>query len=196
MSRDWNDAYLIGDTPWDKGYASPPLAEFLKAFPVEGRVLVPGCGRGHDVRCLAAGGAEVVGLDIAPSAIRAAEAFPRVGSESYAVGDFLNLAPEFNSVFDWVFEHTCLCAISPAERVAYARAVCRALRPGGNFLAVFFRKVGDYRDGGPPHPIDGAETDRLFGEDFEIVRRYVPKWHYPGRPEGAEEVCWMRRLVG
>ena len=30
MARDWNAAYEEGDTPWDKGYASPPLIEFLK----------------------------------------------------------------------------------------------------------------------------------------------------------------------
>ena len=69
MARDWNAAYEGGDTPWDKGYASPPLIEFLKLQSISGRVLVPGCGAGHDVRALAAEGAEVVGLDIAPRGI-------------------------------------------------------------------------------------------------------------------------------
>ena len=32
MARDWNAAYEVGDTPWDKGYASPPLIEFLKSL--------------------------------------------------------------------------------------------------------------------------------------------------------------------
>jgi hypothetical protein len=59
MARDWNAAYEGGETPWDKGYASPPLIEFLNFQPISGRVLVPGCGAGHDVRALAAEGAEV-----------------------------------------------------------------------------------------------------------------------------------------
>jgi SAM-dependent methyltransferase len=49
-----------------------------------GRVLVPGCGSGHDVRAIAQKKtALVVGMDIAPSAIRTASAFPVEVNESY-----------------------------------------------------------------------------------------------------------------
>ena len=75
MGKDWDKAYDIGETPWDKGYASPALNAFLESYPLTGSVLVPGCGTGHDVRLLAAQGTEVVGIDIAPSAIRKAKAF-------------------------------------------------------------------------------------------------------------------------
>ena len=56
MARDWNAAYRLGDTPWDKGYAAPPLIEFLKRQSISGCVLVPGCGAGHDVRALVGAG--------------------------------------------------------------------------------------------------------------------------------------------
>ena len=192
MSRDWNQAYEEGDTPWDKGYAAPPLCEFLARHTIAGRVLVPGCGTGHDVRALAAQGAEVVGLDIAESALRKAADFPVVGGERYVLGDFLNPDPSHIAAYDWVVEHTCLCAVNPDMRSAYARAVRRVLKPGGNYLAVFFRVVEDYTRGGPPHPISQESIDELFGADFERVESSIPTKTYPSRPHGAEEVVWMR----
>lgn len=72
MPKDWNAAYEDDDTPWDKGIAAPPLRAFLAKHPIRGRVLVPGCGLGHDVRLLAEQGASVVGLDIVPKAVRQA----------------------------------------------------------------------------------------------------------------------------
>lgn len=192
MSRDWNEAYIAGDTPWDKGYASPPLRDFLENHPISGRVLVPGCGTGHDVRALAARGADVVGLDIAASALRKAKEFPRSGRERYVRGDFLNPEASQFGAFDWLFEHTCLCALDPAHRVAYAQSVRRVLKPGGYFLAVFFREVDNYTGQSPPHPISGEAIDELFGSDFEQLESSIPENSYPSRPYGAEELRWMR----
>ncbi|HEX8296725.1 MAG TPA: thiopurine S-methyltransferase, partial [Chthoniobacteraceae bacterium] len=67
MATDWESHYQQGDTPWEKGGPSPGLVDFLAAEPVTGRVLVPGCGFGHDVRALSAGGADVLGVDLSPS---------------------------------------------------------------------------------------------------------------------------------
>lgn len=192
MSRDWEQAYKEGETPWDKGYASPALCEFLKGQPVRGRVLVPGCGTGHDVRALAAQGADVTGLDIAESALRRAEAFPKVCGEAFLAGDFLDLGREHWAAYDWVFEHTCLCALDPAQRAAYAYSVRKALKPKGQYLAVFFREVEDYTGAGPPHPISREVTDALFGDAFERLQSTIPTEFYPSRPYGAEELCWMR----
>ena len=192
MARDWNAAYEGGDTPWDKGYASPPLIEFLKLQSISGRVLVPGCGAGHDVRALAAEGIEVVGLDIAPRGINKAETFPVSYGERYELGDFLNLGKQYHQAFDWIVEHTCLCAIDPSEREAYARSVVQALKPDGKYLAIFFREVSDYQGNGPPHPISREQSDILFGNSFELIKSFVPQQTYPSRVIGAEEVCWMR----
>jgi SAM-dependent methyltransferase len=192
MARDWNAAYEGGDTPWDKGYASPPLIEFLKLQSISGRVLVPGCGAGHDVRALSAEGAEVVGLDIAPRGINKAETFPVSCGERYELGDFLNLGKQHHHAFDWIVEHTCLCAIDPSEREAYARSVAQALKPEGKYLAIFFREVSDYKGNGPPHPISREQSDDLFGDSFELIKSFVPQQTYPSRAIGAEEVCWMR----
>lgn len=196
MAKDWNAAYEAKHTPWDKGSASPPLSAFLEKHPLTGRVLVPGCGLGYDARLLARQGASVVGLDIAPSAVRQARALPAEGELSFEVGDFLNLAENDHGQFDTVVEHTCLCALDPAQRLAYVRSVLQALKPDGHYLAVFFRKVKDYRGEGPPHPIAAEQIEALFGDDFDTLESSVPQQSYPCRPLGSEEVRWMRKRSG
>lgn len=192
MPTDWEDHYLRGDTPWEKGAPSPPLMDFLAAESVQGRVLVPGCGLGHDVRALAAQGAEVIGLDIAPGAVEAARAFPSAGDERYELADLFALPPHLRGSFDWVFEHTCFCAIDPAQRPAYVEAVAGALRPGGKVLAVFYLDPGQSSpEAGPPFEVSLAELDRLFSPRFRLLREELPARAYPGR-EGKE---WLRVLA-
>ena len=192
MPTDWESKYQASDTPWDKGAPSPGLVDFLEEQPVSGRVLVPGCGLGHDVRALAAVAEEVVGLDIAPSAIEGARRFPRVGGERYELADLFDLPPPLRGYFDWVWEHTCFCAIDPALRAAYVAAVAGALRPGGHLLAVFYLDPGnDSPDEGPPFEVSIAELDRLFLPRFTLVREWLPARAYPGR-EGRE---WLRLLA-
>lgn len=189
MSTDWEDHYRRGETPWEKGAPSPGLVDFLTSEPVRGRVLVPGCGFGHDVRALAATADEVVGLDLAQSAVVAARKFPAVGGESYVQGDLFALPPTMRESFDWVFEHTCFCAIQPAQREAYVDAVAGALTPGGKLLAIFYLDPGNTSpDEGPPFEVSLAELDRLFLPRFELVRESLPERAYAGR-EGRE---WMR----
>jgi SAM-dependent methyltransferase len=189
MSSPWEELYLKGETPWEKGAPSPGLVDFLAAEPVRGRVLVPGCGFGHDARALAATAEEVIGLDLAPSAIAGARRHPTVGCERYLEGDFFALPAELSGAFDWVFEHTCFCAIQPAQRPAYVEAAAGALRPGGRLLAVFYLDPGNESpDEGPPFEVSIAELDRLFLPRFTLVREWLPARAYPGR-EGRE---WMR----
>ena len=193
MPKDWNKAYAEGDTPWDKGYASPPLRAFLKTHRLEGNVVVPGCGAGYDVRLLAEQGVSVLGLDIAPLALEKARAVPPAGDEVYALADILNLPASYCRKFDAVVEHTCLCALNPVDRKAYVQSVQKLLKPGGKYLAIFFRKVSAYNGKDPPHPISGDEIESLFASDFEILERTIPQETYPGRPIGSEEVCLMRK---
>ena len=186
---DWSQRYVDGDTPWDKGYGAPPLKEYLGHQPIKGRILVPGCGRGHDVRLLAEQGAEVVGLDISDTALEMANEIEPVGRETYMIGDFLDPEADFGRS-DLVFEHTCFCAIFPEERKAYVRAVHRALVPGGHLLAIFFVLIEDPE--GPPFPVDTDDIDTLFGDAFKTVEAWVPTQAYPER-ENREQMRLMRR---
>ncbi len=192
-TRDWDAAYRANDTPWDKGRAHPALVAWLSRNRLTGRILVPGCGSGHDVRALSADqAAHVTGLDLAPGAKAVAESFPRAGGEDYVTGDFLVGTEVPAGSFDALFEHTCFCAIHPDLRPAYARAAARALGTGGIFLAVFYRNPDHGGETGPPFGCPMAEVDRLFGSDFELIEEFEGCETFEGR-EHREVFRVMRR---
>jgi methyl halide transferase len=196
---DWEQRYQTGDTPWEKGAAAPPLLEWLGSRgALHGKVLVPGCGTGHDVRAIAAASptAQVVGLDIAASALVEARRFPSGGRETYQLGDLFDLPIELTNWFEWVFEHTCFCVIEPRYRPDYVHAITRALLPEGALLAIFFLNPWDPGEtpegGGPPFAVTREELDRLFGSRFELLEEFKPRTAYPGR-EGREIVRLLRK---
>ena len=201
MPTDWETRYRAGDTPWDKGAPAPPLLEWLEnpAHRFGGQILVPGCGLGHDVRAIAATGqaSEVCGLDVSPAALAAARRLPAAGNEEYVEADLFALPSAWQGRFDWVFEHTCFCAIDPARRADYVRAVAETLRPGGWLLAIFYLQPWNQGEppppgGGPPFGVELRELDALFAGPFELVEEWVPTRSYAGR-EGRESVRLLRK---
>ncbi|MES2569856.1 MAG: methyltransferase domain-containing protein, partial [Verrucomicrobiota bacterium] len=186
MSTDWEAHYRRGETPWDKGAPSPGLVDYLAQEPMQGRLLVPGCGLGYDVRALAPGAEEVVGIDIAPAAVDAARRFPVTRNERYEVADLFELPPALRGCFDGVWEHTCFCAIDPSRRADYVEGIVSALKPGGRFLAIFYLNPDHtHPDEGPPFGVSMADLDALFLPRFELLREWLPQHAYPGR-EGRE----------
>ncbi len=181
---DWEHRYRSGDTPWEKGSAHPALTAWLARNSFTGRILVPGCGSGHDVRTLAATGAEVIGFDLAPSAVEAALRFPRVGRESYVQGDFFAPPEEWTGTFDGIFEHTCFCAIAPDRRSDYAASVAKLLKPGGRLLAIFYLDPGHDGDG-PPYGCSPGELEKLFSPQLRLIEQQIDLPTHPGR-EGRE----------
>ncbi|MFM8719065.1 MAG: methyltransferase domain-containing protein [Chthoniobacterales bacterium] len=187
---DWNARYAEGDTPWDKGSAHPVLSGSLTRGLLAGRILVPGCGTGHDARALAADGLDVTGLDISPLALEAAKSGP--GNVEFVLGNLFELSPDFASAFDGVFEHTCFCAIDPARRADYVRAIASVLKPGGRLLAVFFLDPGNDGDG-PPFGCTRDEIEALFRPFFRVVREESVIPTFAGR-EGRELLMLMERV--
>jgi SAM-dependent methyltransferase len=192
---DWQRRYEEKDTPWDKGAAAPPLVEFLRQNQITGRVLVPGCGRGHEVRALGAQPhTTTIGLDLSPTAILQARALvdPSLtrGEISFVEGDFFALPAALQESFDWLVEHTCFCAIEPHQRENYVLAASSALRPGGKIFAIFY--LNPDSDSGPPFPVSRAELSRLFDPHFLLLEEWVPRESFPGR-ENRELVRIMQK---
>jgi methyl halide transferase len=191
---DWQTAYESRETPWEKGVAHPALVDFLAANgPLARDIFVPGCGSGNDVRALSTRENHVVGVDLAPFAVEKARANPRVGNEEYLLADLFTLPAQFDGKFDVAFEHTCFCAINPALRADYARAIARLLKPGGQFLAIFFLNPDlDEGEEGPPFPVSAGELESVFGPYFTLEREWVPQRTHPGR-EGRELMRVLKR---
>ncbi len=97
------------------------------------------------------------------------------------VGDFLELSPEWYGPYDWVFEHTCYCAIDPDLRDQYVQSVVAVLQPGGHFLGVFYNIQPE---SGPPFGTTRAELLDRFSPHFKLLTENVPR-SYPSR-EGKE----------
>ncbi len=195
-ATEWDAIYARGEDRWDIGGPSPPLVAVLGRGEVAppGRALVPGCGHGHDARLLAARGFEAVGVDFAPRAVREA----RRGAAAAAVRgvrferlDLFRLPASYESAFDLVFEQTCFCAVHPGRRDAYARAVHRALRPGGLLLGLFYCiPPGE----GPPFGTTPAEVrHRFVGSGlFSLEKARVPAESVPPR-QGMEWLAFLRK---
>lgn len=194
---DWNARYLNGDTPWDKGQATPVLAEIASRHPdlfLGKTIIVPGCGTGHDVRWLATQGARATGVDIAPLAIAKAQALDPGEMGSYILANALDPAVEFAESFDMLWEHTCFCALDPGMRPAYISAAARLVPPGGTLAGVFFiNPEMDEGEQGPPFGIDAAELEALWNDaGFTMEDTWIPASGFSGR-EGRERVMILRK---
>lgn len=183
----WNAIYREEESPgWNLGRAAPPLARWLQGDPRLGRILVPGCGFGHDARLLAAHGFDVVALDFAPLAIagarRLAEAEGVEQRIEFRQGDLFQQPESQAATFDYVFEHTCFCAVSPDRREEYADVVAALLRPGGKLIGLFYAHG---REGGPPFHCAPDDVRAVFSGRFEI-RRFEITPHSVERRQGLE----------
>mgnify|MGYP003869587815 CR=1 FL=1 len=192
----WQERYDKKEDQWEKGAPSPGLVDFLARLAPEqkaGRVIQPGCGRGHDLAAFAEAGFSGVGIDIAPTAVEDARklhgTFVEGGELDFSCENYFETsAGKWRGQFDWYFEHTFFCAIEPALRDQYVRSVLDVLKPGGYFLAIFFHIQSDE---GPPFGTTQAELETRFLPHFELIEAKVPR-SYTNRT-GLELLWWMKR---
>lgn len=190
---DWDEKYRKGEVFWNKGAPSPPLKEYLDRHPVTGRVLVPGCGHGHEVALAVEYGLDAVGLDIAPTGVAAARALYPQLAERFVIGDLFDPPAEMRGAFDVVLEHTCMSGLHPSLRADYRRGIDLTLRRGGLLIGVWFINPAlDPGDEGPPFPFSVSDLTALFASGYEIVEDYVPEVAFESRT-GRERVRVLRR---
>lgn len=201
MSRprdEWNARYETGDTPWDMAGYSPTLRAALDVGLLRDRerILVPGCGRGHDVLQLAERGHSPVGVDFAPAAIEALRAAAdNAGlSVSTHVGDIFELMERPAASFDGVWEYTCFCAIHPSERDRYVALMTHLVRPGGRLVfGVFplFRDPGKVE--GPPWIVTKDDVRNHFGHAWDVVLESHPTVAPDENRAGREALMVLER---
>lgn len=192
---DWNECYKIGSTPWEKGNATPVLAELHECCEevFQGKVLVPGCGLGHDVRRLAELGMEAVGVDVSSLAVEQAREWDENTSAVFMEGDVFALPHQWKGSFDVVWEHTCFCALSPEKRGDYVASMVSMLKPSGYVVGVFFiNPQMDEGETGPPFGIEEKELRELWeSAGMQWLKSWVPASGFEGRI-GRELAVVMR----
>lgn len=164
----WDDRYQQADTPWDLGAATAALVQLYKDAKLnQTRVLIPGCGRGHDAHFLSLRGADVVAVDYSQDALDAAiKTYPQ-SSVHWAQADVTTMT--FDQPFDLVWEYTCFCALNPSLREAYLDRIAANLNGGGIYTGIVFHSVQNPEDG-PPFQIEVDAFRELLQQRFEIVQ--------------------------
>lgn len=188
----WETRYRQQHTPWDRQGPSPALTHWLARGRLRpGRILVPGCGRGHEVIELARAGFAVTALDFAPSAVTLLRQRLREQQLQAQILDADMLGWQAQAPFDAVYEQTSLCALPPSQWHAYARQLHDWLRPGGELYALFMQTD---RAGGPPYHCELAQMRQLFPQDL---------WRWPtaaelelSHPAGFVEHAYVLVRVG
>jgi thiopurine S-methyltransferase len=203
----WDQRYRDGGDGWELGEPAPPLRHFLEsdlqAPQPPGRVLVPGCGRGHEAALLAGLGFAVVGLDLSAAALREARRCHGDGSTQLQLQwlqadlfdrQALQAGGLGAACCDGVLEHTCFCAIDPGLREAYIALIVQLLRPGGWLLGLFWCHN---RPAGPPYGSDPDQLAAAFTRAGLQAEVWRPAQHSAigrdGRPREQEWLGLWRR---
>lgn len=163
----WTARYLARTTPWDFGGVPSALESFLIRYPGPGRVLIPGCGSGYEVRAFDQAGYDVTAIDFSPAAVEQARQLLGPLGERVILGDFFEY--DFGSKrFDLIYERTFLCSMTPSRRCTYGKRMADLLSPNGKLVGIFL--YGERSDSGPPFPMTDAGADQLFKHEFQLVR--------------------------
>lgn len=172
----WQGRYIEGTTGWDRGGPSPALDAWIRSAALQPcRILVPGCGRGHELSTLARLGFRATGLDFAPAAVQAArDRLHQEGLEAEVVETDI-FAFEPAERFDAIYEQTCLCALAPERWPAYESRLASWLAPGGRLAAAFMQTDSST---GPPFACPPDAMRQLFAVDrWEWPAELVPVPH-------------------
>lgn len=189
---EWEARYQAGDTGWDQGTYHPALDALLSKGWMTGRVLVPGLGKGHDAHRIARSGAQVTGLDFAPSALVAAEQGRVRDDQEFILGDILNPPKELLGQFDWIWEHTCLCALPPSQWQRCLQNYAHLLKPEGKLLGVFYMATCD-PGSGPPFKIQPQDLSaRLSGLFTRIQTVPIREESLRRKQEESVRLCEKR----
>lgn len=180
----WNAYYADGSMPWDLQGPSEVLraAIDLGFLSERERILVPGCGRGHDVLQLAERGHSAIGVDFAPDAIAALREAATTANLTVdaKVADIFSLEASPAGSVDGVWEYTCYCAIPVEDRPRYVALMNHLVRPGGRLLFGVFpqfrtpNEAGEVPEG-PPHVVTTDEVRRVFGTEWQVLCATNPK---------------------
>lgn len=149
----WTNKYNENPSPpWNLDKVHPELPSLLQQLKVNKcRVLVPGCGYGHDAAYFAKQGHIVTAIDISPNAIEKAKSlYGHIDNLEFVVADAFNLDDSYKKAFDIIFEHTFYCAVSPFSRDEVVKLWKSWLADTGHLLGIFFvvpKRTGPYFGG-------------------------------------------------
>jgi SAM-dependent methyltransferase len=187
---DWDSAYreqagFEGPPPWNIGEPQPELAGLVAAGKFRSGVLDAGCGYAELSLALATDGYTVVGVDLTPTAIAAANRAAQergLNTASFVQADITALTG-YDGRFNTVVDSTLFHSLAVEDRDDYVRSVHRAAAPGANYYVLVFAKgafppEADYG----PNTVDEAELRDAVSKHWQIdeirpafIHAHVPR---------------------
>ena len=165
----WMDVYHTEGKPgWDLQKPAEALRDMLPRIKSpKARVLVLGCGEGHDAAFFAEAGHVVTAVDFSKEGLnRGKEKYGHLHNLKFVECDIFQLPQEWNHSFDIVFEHTCFCAISPSKRKELVTIWRRMLHEEGQLMGVFFAML---KRAGPPYGSSEFEIRDYLKNYFQFL---------------------------
>lgn len=204
MTEDWLERWRIGRTGWHEPEGNRNLREHWK---ISGRrVLVPLCGKAHDLLWIEAQGNEVVGVELSEIAVRdffaenaleyerVAGALPGYRAVDRNVvlycGDYFEFDDE---PFDAHYDRGALVALTADLRPRYAQHTSSLLEPDAQQFVVTVEYDESVCDG-PPFPVGAAEVRGYWPGlrrlvSIEDIHNAPPKFLAAGL-QSMNEVVW------
>ena len=164
------DASYTGATPapWDIGRPQPAFARLADEGRLTGRLLDAGCGTGENALLAASRGADVTGVDVAPTAIARAreKAAERGLTARFEVADALDLGP-LGLIADTVLDSGVFHIFGrDDQRARYVASLAAVLRPAGACYLMCFsdRQPGTWG----PRRIRADELRAAFSDGWTV----------------------------
>ena len=185
----WNTRYHDHVTPWDAGKVPVELRQFAATLPARTRVLVPGCGSGHEVVFLALAGMDVLAIDFSLEAVEVARQHAGALADRIRQADFFAFDPGAGP-FEVIYERAFLCALPRKVWTRYAERMADLLAPQ-KLLAGFFFYGGNPK--GPPFGTSPQELHDLLDASFEQIDDRPTTEPLPVFQGGERWQVWRRR---
>ncbi|GAA2446844.1 hypothetical protein GCM10010191_74970 [Actinomadura vinacea] len=176
----------------DLGRPQPAFRTLADEGLIQGRVLDAGCGTGEHVLMCAALGLEATGVDVAPTALKTAEAkaSERSLSARFLLHDARTLS-ELGETFDTVLDCGLLHTFGDQDRAAYIAGVRTVLAPGGRYFVLWF---GDQESGDHgPRRSTRDEITAAFADGWQIDSIDATMLDIADAPEGRKG--WLVALT-
>ena len=194
MTSSWDDSYT-GDAPppWDIGRPQRAFVRLADEGRLSGRVLDSGCGTGEHALLAASRGADVTGIDLAPTAIAhaRAKAAERGLNARFEVADALDLE-HLRRTFDTVIDSGVFHVFADEDRATYVAALAAVLRPGGACHLMCFsdRQPGDWG----PRRIRADELRAAFSDGWTVESLTADRFDINPVGDATQAEAWLAAI--
>jgi cyclopropane fatty-acyl-phospholipid synthase-like methyltransferase len=194
---EWDAVYRHGGLPpWEIEAAQPAFVNLADAGAFHSPILDIGCGTGENALMLAARGHDVVGVDLAPSAIERArtKARERGLTARFEVGNALELDRiGFNQPFAAAIDSGCFHVFATDAEVArYVSGAHSVLAPGATLHLMCFSDAEPGTWG--PRRVSEAELREAFADGWAI-ESIEPTFFATRAEVGGRAHAWLAHVV-